>query len=246
MKLFTRIAALIFLSVLTTASLAGPPFNVDDPSTVEHKHFNLNITYLSSQVAGSEAQGIPSLALAYGLRNNIELDLGLGINSVRTGGIGRKTGFGDVTPAIKWRFKEETKNCPQFALGYQVKVPTASVSQGLGNGATDHIFWMSTAKSFKRLQAFGNVGYNFLGSADAKNNLFYGVGMTYQATETLIVGAQLYGNTSSAPGSTDELAWGVGAIYNFAPNRSFLFQVGRSTKGFSDLNLYAGLSFSFK
>ena len=165
---------------------------------------------------------------------------------MRTSGVGRKTGFGDLTPAIKWRFKDETKSSPQFALGYQVKLPTASVSQGLGTGRTDHIVWLSSAKSFKRLQAFSNVGYNFLGHDGSKNNLFYGLGMSYQATETLIVGAQLFGNTANAQGGTDELAWGLGATYNYAPDQSFLFQIGRSMKGFSDLNLYAGLNFNFK
>ncbi|HLK55819.1 MAG TPA: hypothetical protein VKU00_04620 [Chthonomonadaceae bacterium] len=246
MKLFTRFAALLVLGTLATASLAGPPYNIDDPGTVEFRHFSLITYYASSHTAGSEAQGTPSFLLAYGLRNNVELDLVGGVTSARTTGIGRKTGFGDLSPMVRWRFKEETKNCPQFALGYQMKIPTASASQGLGTGAMDHALWLSSAKSFKRLQAFGNVGYNFLGGSDGKNNLFYGVGLNYQTTDKLILGAQIYGNSANAPGNTDDLSWGIGAIYMYRPDQALLLQAGRSMKGYSDLNIYAGIGFTFK
>jgi hypothetical protein len=66
---------------------------------------------------------------------------------------------------------------------------------------------------------------------------------TYQAAEWLVVGLQGYGNTPAAPGAKSELAYGVGAEATVATDRVLLLQVGRSTQGFSDLNLYVGMQF---
>lgn len=140
---------------------------------------------------------------------------------------------------------EETKKRPQLALGYQMKFPTGDVNRGLGSGTLDNALWLSGAKSFGRWVSFANIGYNFLGGGSGRNNLFLGTGLTYQLTEKLIVGAQVYGNSSSASGARDELAWGAGLTYNFAPDRTFLLSLGRSEHGFSDLNVYAGFSFTF-
>jgi hypothetical protein len=245
MKQLRTVASILALMGVAVCAWAGPPYNVDDPGTTEHKHFNLEVSYSSSQVKGSEEQAFPSLSLAYGLYNNVEVGVGFSGISVRNAGAGRLGGFGDISFGGKWRFLEETKSRPQLALGYGLKIPTASVRRGLGSGRTDHSLWISGAKSFGRAMLFTNVGYNFQGASDEKNNLFYGVGLEYQVTEQLLLGAQFYGNTSGAPGERGELAWGGGLTYNFAPNRSFLLQLGRSERGFSDLNVFAGFSFTF-
>ncbi len=246
MKRFTQIALIMALGCLGMPVLAGPPFNVDDPGTVELHHYQLTAAYISSQSSAGEQQAFPNLSLGYGLTNNIELDLGLGANSVRNTGMPRVAGFGDTTLGFKWRFQEENKRKPQLALGYQIKVPTADVDRGLGSGTVDNSFWLTGAKSYGRWVAFTNVGYNFLGGRSGENNLFYGLGLTYQLTEKLVVGAQVYGNTAAAPGTKSELAWGVGMTYNWAPDRALLVGLGRSEQGFSDLNVYAGLQFTFK
>lgn len=242
-KCFFLAALFLFLPL---ACIAGPPFSVDDPGTTERRHFNLYMIYQSSQSRAGEFQSFPNFSLGYGLTNNIELDLGFGGVSLRGTGTGRVAGFSDTLASVKWRFKEETRHAPQIALGYQLKIPTADVQRGLGSGAADHTLWLCASKSYGRATLFGNAGYNFLGGSSGKNNLFYGAGITVQATGTLIVGADLYGNSAAAPGARDELAWGLGAQWNFAPDRSLLLHAGRSERGFSDLNIYAGVSFTFK
>lgn len=236
---------MLLLVCAAVPSYAGPPYNIDDPGTAERHKFNLFTAYVSSQNSAGEQQNIPNIILGYGYTRNIELDLTLGLATVRNSGSPRVGGYGDTMPMIKWRFQEETKNRPQLSVAYQIKVPTADVNRGLGSGTVDNSIWFAGAKSYGRWVAFSNVGYNFLGGRDGENNLFAGFGLTYQLTDKLIVGAQVYGNTASAPGARGELAWGGGLTYNFAPDRSLLLALGRSEEGFSDLNVYAGLSFTF-
>ncbi len=232
------------LGSLGTPCHAGPPFNVDDPATSERHKTNLFVAYLSQQNASGEQQALPSFSLAYGYSNRLEFDLGFGVASLRATGSPRIAGFGDMTTGVRWRFLEETRRRPQLAFGYQIKIPTADVNRGLSSGTVDNAAWLSEAKTFGRWVSFANVGYNFLGGHSGTNNLFWGTGLTYQLTEKLVVGGQVYGSSANAPGARSELAWGLGLTYNFAPDRSLLVSAGRSEHGFSDLNLYVGVAFT--
>lgn len=237
---------IMLLGTMTLPSLAGPPYNVDNPSTTELKHFDLLLGYSSSQNADGESQTFPGISLSYGLKDNLELGLDFGLTSNRGAGAARLAGFGDMTPAIRWRFQEETKHRPQLLLGYALKIPTADRARGLGTGAVDHTLWLSAGKSYKRWQVYGNLGYVLPGSHEASSNLFYGMVVTYQLTETLQFGGQVYGNSPAAPGTNDELAWGFGLSYNYSPDKTLMFQVGKSERGYSDLNVFAGIQFTFK
>jgi len=234
---------LMFVCVGVPA-VAGPPYNVDDPGTSEPNRTNVYLLLNSSQIHGSESQQLPQLIAGYGLTDKLELDFGAALTSSRARGFGCNAGLGDTSLGFKYRFVEETKRQPQLGFVYSLKLPTASRERGLGTGVVDHSCWLCAAKSFGCCSLFSNVGYNFLGGTAGKNNLFYGAGLSAQVTEKLIVGAQLYGNTSSAPGNRAELAYGVGLVYNFAPDRSFVMQLGRSAEGVSDLNLTVGISFT--
>lgn len=240
-----RIVLAIGFIAAVAPCYAGPPFNVNDPGTVELHRINLTTSYSSSQNNAADTISVPTFDLGYGYSDRIELDLSIGGTSFRNAGSGRKYGFADTTAGIIWRFQEETKRRPQLAIGYQIKVPTGDVKQGLGSGATDHSIWLSAGKSYGRWSPFANVGYNFLGGSDGMNNIFYGMGLTYQLTEKLTVGAQVYGNSAAAPGARTELAWGGGFTYNYAPDRSFMLSLGRSEHGYSDLNVFAGVSITF-
>lgn len=246
MKRYYRIALSLLLCLAASPVLAGPPYNVADPSTLEVKHYSILAVYQSSQVAGSETYALPSLTLSYGLTNSVELDLGMGLAAARSRPTPTAFGLGDTTVGFKWRFQEETRRRPQFAFGYTLKLPTADPRRGLGSGAADHSLFFTAAKSYKRWMTFANLGFVAPGSSLNKNNVFYGLGVTYQATERLILGAQVYGNSPAAPGARDELAWGVGATYNTSPDTALMLQVGRSEHGFSDLNITAGFGFTWK
>ena len=243
MKTRFFIIALAFSS-FATAAYAGTPYNVDDPGTTEVNHTAISLNYFSTQILGSEAQSAPNITITYGKTPNLELDLLTGLATARTSGADRQTGFGDTTVGARWRFAEETRRAPQVGLAYFLKVPTASVSKGLGTGKADHLLYLMSAKSYGKAYVFGQAGYSLLGAVGQKNNAVYGLAATYQATEKLNIGAQIYGNTTPADGVPGELAYGVGLTDNYAANQALLIAVSHSTRGLSDLNLYVGVTWT--
>ena len=59
---------------------------------------------------------------------------------------GDRTGFGDTVLSLKYRFLEQGVHTPALGLYYTTKVPSASVSQGLGSGEFDHSLSLLVSK----------------------------------------------------------------------------------------------------
>src|ERR1700733_2929001 len=53
-------------------------------------------------------------------------------------GAGDRTGFGDTSLGLRYRFLGQTKHRPSLGLFYEAKVPSASAVLGLGSGQVDH------------------------------------------------------------------------------------------------------------
>lgn len=246
MKLFRSTVLGLFLGCLALPSLADAPFTVDSPSLLEaHRQFIL-VNYKSSSGGGKETELVPGLTYKYGLNRNFEFKFDTNISTVHKAGKVREAGLGDTSLQLKWRFLDESKTRPGIALGYKLKLPTADADRGLGSGVTDNFVWLTIGKSFGRYRLYGNVGYNTLGASGAKDNAYYGMVLNYKVTEKLNVGAEFYGNGAKANNAKDELAWSVGATYRYAPDHTFYLGVGKSEHGFSNLNVYAGVGFTFK
>jgi len=233
----------LLFSMTVSHALAGPPYAVSDPGTPKRHWIELNIGFLSSQARGDEFQSLPNIDLNYGYLDNVQLTLGMTAATARSGTSRRTFGFGDIWPEVKWRFQEETKSRPQFAIDYAIKIPTAGRACGLGTGCVDQTFLFVWQKTLGRSAVFGNIGYSAPGDRGSRNNILWGLVLATQMSERLNVGVEFYGNTSDASGERSETAIGLGLTYAFAPNRALLLKAGRSLQSFSDLNIYAGIRF---
>ena len=235
-------ACAALLCVAAQPVLAGP-VPIDGPGTTEPGRFTLDIAGSSSQVKGAESQSMPAVSLAYGYSNNIEIGVGASESSFRNSGASRVTGFGDTTADVKWRFLEETKNAPQIAVDYTLKIPTASESRGLGDGHYASNFGICGAKSFGKYTAGLAASYYMPGNALATNNWSYNAALTFQASERTSIGAQILGAGPGAPGTRTNLGYVVGVNQTLGPDRNFSLQVGKSERGYSDLNVFACMEF---
>lgn len=226
-------------------AMAGPPYNVDDPATNAKGEVRLTTAFTSSESKGKETYSFPNFTTLYGITDNLQLKIQLGGKTMRSA---KKveSGLDDSIINLKWRFLNETKNVPQIALSVQSKLPTADFSRGLGTGRTDYKLGGTIAKSFGRFKLAANVGQNIMGDVKSRDNGYYGLLGTYLLTPKLTVGAQWYGNASSAAKKREEMAWGLGMRYNYAPGRALLCALGRSERGYSNLNSYVGIQMSFK
>lgn len=245
MKNTSAVFAICF-SALALPSLADAPFNVDSPSLLEANSNLILLKYTSSAGNKKENETVPGLVYQRGLSRDWEFKFETGLATARTQKKERETGLGDTFAQIRWRFVQETKFVPSVAFGYKIKIPTANRLIGLGSGFTDNSVWLTAAKSFGRFRIYGNIGDNLLGAPKSKDNLFYGAVTTYKLTERLTVGAQVYGNAPKAAKTKDELAWGLGATYRYAPDHVFFASAGKSERGYSNLNVTAGIKVVFK
>lgn len=223
-------------------ALAGPPYNVDDPGTAEYQHIEENTAYITSRDTDTRSDGMGT-EINYGYSKNIQLTLGSGMASQRLTGTRPVSGMGDTGAEFKWRFREEDARNPGLSLHYFLTIPTASAASGLGTGKFDHALLLAAGKQFRRAYAFGNFGASLPGAPDPRNNLVLGGAVSYQLTTAMTVDGQVYGSTSSATGEKGDLSWGVTATCDLLPGRTLMLQVGRSTQGPSNLNVYAGLQF---
>jgi hypothetical protein len=62
-----------------------------------------------------------------------------------------RNGFGDTWLGLKYRLLGQTKLRPSFGFFYQVKIPSASVLEGLGSGEFDHSFSFLVSKDVRRI-----------------------------------------------------------------------------------------------
>lgn len=230
------------LCALAVPALAGPPYNVDDPGTAEYRHIEENTAYTTSRTPDARSDQ-SSTEINYGYSKNIQLTLGSGMSSQRLTGARPVSGMGDTGAEVKWRFREEDAKNPGLSLHYFLKIPTAGAADGLGSGKFDHALLMAAGKQVGRLYAFGDVGGSLPGAPDERNNLVLGGAVSYQLTAAMTVGGQVYGNTSAAVGEKGNLSWGLTATRDVLPGKTLMLQVGRSTQGPSNLNVYAGLQF---
>ncbi len=230
------------LCALGVPALAGPPYNVDDPGTAEYQHIEENTAYTTSRTADARSDE-PSTEINYSFSKTIQLTLGSGMASQRLTGARPVAGMADSSAEFKWRFREEDAKTPGLSLHYFLKIPTASAARGLGSGKFDHALLLAAGKQVGRVYAFGNLGGSLPGAPDERNNLILGGAVSYQLTAAMTLGGQVYGNTSAAVGEGGNLSWGLTATRDLLPGRTLLLQVGRSTQGPSNLNVYAGLQF---
>jgi hypothetical protein len=245
MKKFGSLLIATGIVCCVTPALAIPPYSVDDPVTAMKGQILTFTSLQSSEVPGKETYMAPDFTACYGITDSLQFKLESGYLIKR---FGKKveSGLEDTLTSLKWRFLNETKKLPQFGVSFQTKLPTADASRGLGTGDADYRLTFMAAKNFGRFKLAANAGQNFMGAATSRDNAFYGIVGKYQLTEKVQVGVQWYGNASSQVGKREEMAWGVGSTYRYAPDHALLFSLGRSERGYSNLNAYAGLQVNFK
>ena len=84
--------------------------------------------------------------LKFGLLCDVELRWNTTSFLSQTDASGTHSGFGDNWLGPQIRIYKQTKRAPTLALSYAVKIPSASVREGLGSGRVDHSFTFLASK----------------------------------------------------------------------------------------------------
>lgn len=107
---------------------------------------------------------------------------------------GKVNGFTDFTLETKFRFADEGKKFPSFAMSYDLKLDNGNDIRGLGTGRKDHYINAIFTKGFGRNIFDFNLGYTFVGGA-ADDILSTAFDWTYAFNDKLYLCNEIYADT---------------------------------------------------
>ncbi len=152
-------AGLRFWLAASTAALAGPPFQTDDPEPIDYKNYEF-YTFASSDgtPVETDTEG-PALEFNWGAA----AESSPAHHRARRGDFsGRRAarafGIGDIELGIKYRFVQEGKHRPMIGTFTMFEIPTGSAPSGLGVGKTWYKVPLWAQKSFGPWTTYGGGG----------------------------------------------------------------------------------------
>jgi len=157
-------------------------------------------------------------------------------------------GVGDNLIGAQWRIVHQRRSFPTISVSYAAKIPTASLSKGLGTGKTDHVFKFLASKDLGGFHFDFNTAYFLAGRplSDAHDhNLLLTLSGAHKLHGPLGITGELYGYTRlnrNVPGYTSNL-WAL----TFAATPRLVFDSGIDvglTSGAPHKTVFAGLTYS--
>jgi len=241
------------LLLTATASLyAPPPLVTGDVPTADRERFELytGVRYQESE-SGKPSWQIPFTEFVYGLTERQELTLETAYVSEN-----HEHGFSDLVVGTKYQFLIESTNRPGIAGSFELKLPTASQSKGLGDGEFDYDIRLRAQKTFAWFTAIGNAGYTFLtdpefgGVETTKDNVwFLSFAQEYQVAENTKLLSEIYWVTREEPSEPNRLAANVGFKHKLFKDFTIHGSIGKSlrdaNRGGPDLRAYLGFNYEF-
>ena len=141
-------------------------------------------------------------------------------------------GVGDLEITPSYVAFLETPETPAIVAALKVKVPTAS-NHDIGSGKYDYYPYLIFGKHVGTDWIINaNLGYNFITSPPGdhlKNQGIYDLSVERVLSEKLSVYAEVFGNTSPAPGESGTFAGAVAAEYHFTDHFNVFVSTGYDT-----------------
>ena len=243
------LSALLFSGYVKTAlAQGGPPLITDDTGTPGNGHWEINIaTTLERNREGLE-QEVPLLDINYGLGDRIQLKFEIPYLRLKDVGEGAKSGLGNSTVGVRWRFYENEKR--GFALSTYPQLefnnPTSSVRRGLVEAGAQLLLPVEITHKLPQFDVNEEIGYVI--KRNRTDEWIYGLAVGRQASKRLELLGEIHG-TAPRNFKEDELLFNIGGRFNVNKNLTLLFSSGRSFRraasGEPTLILYAGTQFTF-
>lgn len=234
-----RGASLAALLLLSSPTLAGPPFITDDPEPTDYLHWEV-YTFSQGMRATGEISGVvpPSCDCNYGALPNVQLHVQPGMAVARENGTPLQFGPGDTEFGIKYRFVEQDKAgwVPDVAIYPLLEAPTGDAARGLGTGRTHAFVPLWVQKDFGDWTTFGGGGYWINPGPGNKNHWFMGWVLQRKITDNLTLGVELFHQTPDTIGGMQSTGFNLGGIYDFSDRYHFLFSAGKGIQHAKETN----------
>lgn len=233
----------LFLTIYSSASLAGPPFITDDPYLVDYKHWQIYFFSSLDKAHDNLEMEIPGVEINYGLGSHLELDTTIPIvynKPYRDGPNGY--GSSDWELELKYAFMKENQYLPQIAFNPSYIIPVGNAERGLGNGQGWFELPIWIGKTWNKWQTYGGGGYAKNAAKGERNFFFGGIVIQQNVTEHLMLGGEIYSQGADANDANSFTIMNIGGSYYFTKEVGLLVSVGHSIKGEEHFVSYLALS----
>lgn len=236
-----NIILIVLLSFSISQQLsAGPPFDTDDPQPVDFKHWEYYISTINTYRADTWSGTSPHLEVNYGLVPNVQVHLLLPMNYDYSKQNGFNAGYAYTEFGLKYRFVQETENCPQIGTFPIIEIPTIRNNE-FGNGMTLLFIPVWAQKSWGKLTTYGGVGYWINPGTGNRNWLFSGWEVQYDFSTVVTLGGELYYHTPDRFETKSVAAFNIGGSINTSQKFHFIFSIGHSLIHENFTTSYLGL-----
>jgi hypothetical protein len=235
-----KISLILFLFTSNYVTLAGPPFQTDDPEPVDYKHWEYYISSMNTFQPHTFSGTLPHFEVNYGLVHNVQIHILLPFNYTFQAHQGMQYGYGYTEFGLKYRFVQETEHSPQIGTFPILEIPTVPAN-GFNNGRIQLYLPLWLQKSWNKLTTYGGGGYWINPGDHNKNWTFIGWEIQYDFAEALTLGGELYYHSAQTSDSQSSVGFNAGGIVNFSSKVHFIFSIGHTIFNKANFNVYAGL-----
>jgi len=196
----TQFRTLAGLALLSTAALAGPPFQTDDPEPVDFRHYEF-YTFAASDGTAVETDAVgPAFEFNWGPLPNVHLHLIAPLAAIlpannpalAPAGTGpRAVGLGDIELGIKYRFVQESKYCPMIGTFTMFELPSGSAVRGLGSARPGTSAPLGAEKLWP-WTTYGGGGVTFVSAPGYRNFPYAGWLVQRDLGKKLTLGTEVF------------------------------------------------------
>lgn len=242
-----RSIATVVASILVATHLAwaGPPFTTDDPEPVEYQHWEVYFASRLFKDPSGWSGTAPELEVNYGAVPNLQLHLIAPISYVVVPHGPTLFGYGDTELGTKYRFFEETDSLPQIGTFPLIELPSGDRQRGLGTGHVQVFLPIWLQKSFGPWTTYGGGGYWFNPGKDNHDWGYVGWQLQREVASGLVLGAEIFHETTSQRGGEPITKINAGAIYDFSETYHLLLSAGHTIAGKSGMQAYTAFQITF-
>ncbi len=236
----------LFLFILISAnSLAGPPYDTDDPEPVEFRHWEVYFSTHAEHYPNQWQGTAPHFEVNYGVIPDLQLYIIVPLAFSAYKGGSRNYGYGDTEIGAKYRFVHEGTWCPQIGIFPLIELPSGNVDKELGNGKTQVYIPIWLQKTIGRWTSYAGAGYWINPGTGKRNYQFYGWQVQYQLNEKMNLGTEFYHVTASEINGIGETRFNIGSVIDLSKVSHLLFSIGSSINGNTRLQCYTGYQLTF-
>ncbi len=237
--------SLLALFAMAVTALAGPPYVTDDPDPLEYRHWEIDIASMLLHDADGWNGTAPHVEFNYGVTSNLQLHVLTPTAFASVPHESAQIGYGYTEVGAKYRFLEEGKILPEAAIYPVVQIPPGSSSREIVSPHTEFFIPIWVQKRLGKWILGGGGGYWVNPGSEFRNWWFMGCVVQRKVSQHLTLGAEIFHETVSEVGGTQNTTLNAGAIVDLSDTYHLLFSAGHSIQGSGTFIAYVGLQITF-